>query len=61
MDHRHDDHHASDVHAVIILVIIVIAYALLWSAASSRFVGPLPSSLSHFEHTAPGPNMLPPL
>jgi hypothetical protein len=58
MDHRHDDHHASDIHAAIILVIIFIAYALMWSAGASRFYGVGPSI--RFEHAMPAPSSPPP-
>jgi hypothetical protein len=60
MDHNHDDHRASDVHAAIILVLVIIAYALLWNAGASRFSGVGSNTGSRFEHTVPGPNMLPP-
>ncbi len=36
MDHRHDDHHASDIHAVIILVLVIIAYARSCGAREPR-------------------------
>lgn len=61
MDHRHDDHHASDIHAVIILILLIIAYALVWGAGASRFYGSGPNFLSRFEHQQPGPVLPPPL
>lgn len=61
MDHRdHDDHHASDIHAIVILVLVIIAYALMWGAGASRFYGEGPNFLSRFEHQLPGPTLPPP-
>lgn len=59
MDHRQDDHHASDIQAVIVLVIVMIAYALLWNAGGSRFSGVGSNADSRLEHPIPGPGMPP--